>query len=43
MITNDFRGHRVCRFVVREEGRAIVSRRKQEVINPTMLPFDQSM
>jgi putative heme-binding domain-containing protein len=31
-ITSDFRGHRVCRFVLREEGAGFVSREQQEVI-----------
>ena len=32
MITNDFRGHRVCRFVVTEDGAGYASREKPELI-----------
>ncbi len=31
-ITSDFRGHRVCRFVLREDGAGFVSQEQQEVI-----------
>src|SRR5206468_3854138 len=31
MITNDFRGHRVCRFVVSEDGAGYASREKREL------------
>jgi putative heme-binding domain-containing protein len=31
-ITNDFRGHRVCRFKLKDEGAGFISREQQEVI-----------
>ena len=35
MITNDFRAHRVCRFVVSEEGSGYSSREQEELIKTT--------
>jgi putative heme-binding domain-containing protein len=32
IITNDFRGHRVCRFVLKEDGAAYVAQEKSELI-----------
>jgi putative heme-binding domain-containing protein len=32
LITNDFRGHRVCRFVLKEDGSAYVAQEKAELI-----------
>jgi putative heme-binding domain-containing protein len=32
ILTNDFRGHRVCRFVLREEGAAYASQERAELI-----------
>jgi putative heme-binding domain-containing protein len=46
MITNDFRGHRVCRFVVREDGSGYASQEKAEVIksnHPAFRPIDVKM
>jgi putative heme-binding domain-containing protein len=46
MITNDFRGHRVCRFVVREDGSGYVSQEKPELIktnHPAFRPVDVKM
>jgi putative heme-binding domain-containing protein len=46
MITNDFRGHRVCRFVVTEDGAGYASREKPEVIksnHPAFRPVDVKM
>jgi putative heme-binding domain-containing protein len=43
LITNDFRGHRVCRFVVREVGSGYISQEQQEVIksdHPAFRPID---
>ncbi|MBL8819525.1 MAG: HEAT repeat domain-containing protein [Planctomyces sp.] len=38
-ITNDFRGHRVCRFTLTEEGSGFVSREQQEVIASDHVAF----
>src|SRR5207302_5205796 len=38
-ITNDFRGHRVCRFVLSEEGSAYVSQEKPELIKTNHAAF----
>jgi putative heme-binding domain-containing protein len=38
-ITNDFRGHRVVRFVLSEEGSGYVSREQQEVIKSDHVAF----
>src|SRR5205823_1347566 len=46
MITNDFRGHRVCRFVVSEDGAGYTSREKPELIksnHPAFRPIDVKM
>ncbi len=46
MITNDFRAHRVCRFVVEEEGTAYSSIEQQEVLKTThgsFRPVDNKM
>jgi putative heme-binding domain-containing protein len=46
MITNDFRGHRVCRFVVTEDGAGYSSREKPELIktnHPAFRPVDVKM
>jgi putative heme-binding domain-containing protein len=46
MITNDFRGHRVCRFVVSEDGAGYASREKPELIktnHPAFRPVDVKM
>ncbi len=46
MITNDFRGHRVCRFVLREDGSGYQSQEKQELIksnHPAFRPIDVAM
>jgi putative heme-binding domain-containing protein len=43
LLTNDFRGHRVCRFVLSEDGSGFVSREQQEVIkssHPAFRPVD---
>lgn len=39
LITNDFRGHRVCRFVVRESGSGFTSQEQQEVIKSDHVAF----
>ncbi|MCA9216667.1 MAG: sorbosone dehydrogenase, partial [Planctomycetales bacterium] len=38
-ITNDFRGHRVCRFVVEEDGAGYTSREQQELIKSSHVAF----
>jgi putative heme-binding domain-containing protein len=46
LITNDFRGHRVCRFVLREDGSGYQSQEKQELIksaHPAFRPVDVAM
>ncbi|OWK34880.1 PVC-type heme-binding CxxCH protein [Fimbriiglobus ruber] len=46
MITNDFRGHRVCRFVLKEDGSGYASQEKQELIkstHPAFRPIDVAM
>jgi len=46
VITNDFRGHRVCRFVLREDGSGYQSQEKQELIkstHPAFRPIDVAM
>ncbi len=46
LITNDFRGHRVCRFVVREDGSGYASQEKAELIkssHPAFRPVDVKM
>ncbi|QDU36935.1 Cytochrome c [Maioricimonas rarisocia] len=39
LITNDFRGHRVCRFELTEHGSGFVSQEKQEVIKSDHVAF----
>jgi len=39
MITNDFRAHRVCRFVVSEDGSGYASRQETELIKTTHVAF----
>jgi putative heme-binding domain-containing protein len=39
LITNDFRGHRVCRYVLKEQGSGYVSQEQQEVIKSTHQAF----
>jgi len=39
MVTNDFRAHRVCRFVVTEENSGYASRQEKEVIKSTHVAF----
>ncbi|WP_020475306.1 PVC-type heme-binding CxxCH protein [Zavarzinella formosa] len=46
MITNDFRGHRVCRFKLSEDGTSYTSREMTEVIksnHPAFRPIDVKM
>jgi putative heme-binding domain-containing protein len=46
LITNDFRGHRVCRFVVSEDGAGYAAREKAELIktsHPAFRPVDVKM
>jgi putative heme-binding domain-containing protein len=38
-LTNDFRGHRVCRFVLREDGSGYASREQSELIKTTHAAF----
>ena len=43
LVTNDFRGHRVCRFVLKDDGSGYVSQEKQEIIksnHPAFRPID---
>jgi len=43
VLTNDFRGHRVCRFVLREDGAGYASQEKPELIktsHPAFRPVD---
>lgn len=45
-ITNDFRGHRVCRFVLKEDGAGYLSQEKPELIksnHPAFRPVDIKM
>lgn len=45
-ITNDFRGHRVCRFVLKEDGSSYASQEKTELIksnHPAFRPIDVKM
>ncbi len=39
MITNDFRAHRVCRFVVTEDGAGYASRQEEELIKTQHVAF----
>ncbi len=46
LITNDFRGHRVCRYVVQEDGAGFVAKEQKEVIksnHPAFRPIDVKM
>jgi putative heme-binding domain-containing protein len=46
LITNDFRGHRVCRFVISEDGAGYASREMPELIktnHPAFRPVDVKM
>ena len=46
MITNDFRGHRVCRYVVQEDGSGYVAKEQKELIrstHPAFRPIDVKM
>jgi putative heme-binding domain-containing protein len=46
MLTNDFRAHRVCRFVVTDDGSGYASRQETEVIkssHPAFRPIDVKM
>jgi putative heme-binding domain-containing protein len=46
IITNDFRGHRVCRFVLREDGAGFAAQEKAELIktnHPAFRPVDVKM
>jgi putative heme-binding domain-containing protein len=46
VLTNDFRGHRVCRFVLREDGAGYASQEKPELIktaHPAFRPVDIKM
>jgi putative heme-binding domain-containing protein len=46
LLTNDFRGHRVCRFVVTEDGAGFASREQPELIktnHPAFRPVDIKM
>jgi putative heme-binding domain-containing protein len=46
IITNDFRGHRVCRFVLKEDGAAYVAQEKTELIktpHEAFRPIDVKM
>ncbi len=39
LLTNDFRGHRVCRFVLREDGSGYASREQGELMKTTHAAF----
>ena len=39
MITNDFRAHRVCRFIISEDGSGYSSRQAEELIKSTHVAF----
>ena len=39
MITNDFRAHRVCRFVVTEDGSGYASKQEEELIKTSHVAF----
>ena len=46
LVANDFRGHRVCRYVVTEDGAGFVSKEQQELIksdHPAFRPIDVCM
>jgi len=39
LLTNDFRGHRVCRFVISEDGAGFAAREQPELIKTTHVAF----
>ncbi|MCU0704931.1 MAG: HEAT repeat domain-containing protein [Fimbriiglobus sp.] len=46
LITNDFRGHRVCRYIVQEDGSGFVAKEQKELIkstHPAFRPIDVKM
>jgi len=46
LITNDFRGHRVCRYVIQEDGSGFAAKEQKEVIrstHPAFRPIDVKM
>ena len=46
LITNDFRGHRVCRYILQEDGSGFVAKEQKEVIksnHPAFRPIDVKM
>jgi putative heme-binding domain-containing protein len=46
LITNDFRGHRVCRYVLKEDGAGFVATEQKELIkstHPAFRPIDVKM
>ena len=46
MITNDFRGHRVCRFVITDAGSGYAAKQVEDVIkstHPAFRPIDVKM
>ncbi len=46
LLTNDFRAHRVCRYIVTEDGSGFVSREQKELIktnHPAFRPIDVKM
>jgi putative heme-binding domain-containing protein len=46
IITNDFRGHRVCRFVLREDGAGYAAQQKADLVrtdHPAFRPIDVKM
>ena len=46
LITNDFRGHRVCRYVIQEDGAGFVAKEQKELIkstHPAFRPIDVKM
>ncbi len=46
LITNDFRGHRVCRYVLQEDGSGFVAKEQKELIksdHPAFRPIDVKM
>jgi putative heme-binding domain-containing protein len=46
LITNDFRGHRVCRYILQEDGAGYIAKEQKEVIrsnHPAFRPIDVKM
>ncbi len=46
LITNDFRGHRVCRYILQEDGSGFVAKEQKELIkstHPAFRPIDVKM